>query len=74
MFGVADGLPRGVDVVFGGSRQPADDRRFRPVAWVAHFNRNPADGFQIVWRSGGEASLDDVHAQAGQVAGYFQLF
>jgi hypothetical protein len=48
MSGVLDGLPRGVDVIFGGSCQPADDRRFRPVAGVAHFNRNPADGFQIV--------------------------
>ncbi len=77
MGGALDRLPGLVDVAPTGARQPGNDRDVRlrlALGRVAHLDRDAAHGLQVVRGGGGEAGLDDVHAQAGERAGHFQLF
>jgi len=64
-----DGFPGLVDVVADGAGQPGDDGAIRR----AYFLGDALDGQQVVRAGGREARLDDVHAQAGQLPGDFQL-
>ena len=51
------------------ARQPSDDGDLaltRP-RWIAHFNRDPSDSFQVIGRGGWESRFDDIHAEARQM-------
>ncbi len=77
--GALDRLPGGVDVVVVGAGQAGDHRRRRGPAKLvdarltAHGLSDLAHRVQVARRGGREAGLDDVHTQAGQLAGDLQL-
>ena len=67
---VPHGLPGGVDVPLVASREPADDRHVAvfPDGRVPHLDGDGSHGVEVVGRGGREARLDDVDAEAGELA------
>ena len=59
-------LPGGVDVALVAAREARDDR---PLDLLA----DRADGLEVARRGGGEAGLDDVHAEVAQGARHLEL-
>src|SRR5687767_6730390 len=78
VLGALDALPCGIDVIFGATRETADDRRLGLRA--ASDRGLPAIGADVVarrevaGRSSGAPGLDDVHAEACEGAGHLELF
>ncbi len=62
-----EGLAGGVNVARDAASQAADDRAF-------DLARDGADGGEIAIADDGKAGLDDIDAQAGQLAGDLELF
>ncbi len=62
-----DRLPGGVDVARHATGQTADDRAFDLAG-------DGLDGGEIPVADDGEAGLDDIDLQAGQLPGDLQLF
>jgi hypothetical protein len=62
-----DGFAGGVDVARHAAGQAADDRAFDLAG-------DGADGGEIAVADDGKAGLDDIDAQAGQLAGDLELF
>ena len=71
-----DRFPGFIDIALHGTRQPANYRDLDLLfayRRIPDLIRDPAHGFQVIGRGGGKARFDNVHAQAGQVSGHFQL-
>mmetsp|Transcript_352 Transcript_352/g.832 ORF Transcript_352/g.832 Transcript_352/m.832 type:complete len:468 (+) Transcript_352:748-2151(+) len=70
-----DGVPRPQDVLLVRAAQPADDRHVAVLErLVADHVGDALHPLEIVGGGDGEARLDDVHAQPGEVAGDLQFF
>ena len=65
--GALDGVPGGVYVAGDGAGEGADDG-------AIYFVGDALDGLEVAGGAGGEAGFDDVHLQAGQLAGDLHLF
>lgn len=67
---VSHGFPGGVDVPLVASREPADDRHMAlfPDGRVPHLDGDGSHGVEVVGRGGREARLNDVDAEAGELA------
>jgi len=72
---VPDGLPRGVDVLLIAPREAADDGHVAvlPDGRVPDLDGDGAHGVEVVGGGGREAGLDDVDAEAGELAGHDEL-
>lgn len=67
---VAHGLPGGVNVPLVASGEATDDRHMAvfPDRRVPHLDGDGSHGVEVVGGGGREARLDDVDAQAGELA------
>ena len=72
---VPDGFPRGVDVLPVAPREAADDGHVTvlPEGRVPDLDGDGAHGVEVVGGGGREAGLDDVDAEAGELAGHDEL-
>jgi len=72
---VPDGFPRGVDVLPVAPREAADDGHVAvlPEGRVPDLDGDGAHGVQVVGGGCREAGLDDVDAEAGELAGDDEL-
>src|SRR2546426_9822896 len=61
-----DGFARGIDVLGHAPRKPANDP-------ALDFFGNAVHRGEIALADDGESSLDDIHLQAGELAGHFEL-
>ena len=70
-----DGIPRPRNILLIGPTQPRNDGDV-PVLehLVPHHIGDLFDGVEVVRTGDGEAGLDDVHAEFGKVARYFEFF
>ena len=66
-FGVADRLPRAVDVLEPRAREAGDDR-------APHRLGDRLDGLEVTVGGDREAGFDDVDPEAGELLGDLQLF
>src|SRR5690606_35618716 len=78
MLGQTHALECGLDVLFGGASQPADDgglaRRPPFEQGGAHFARDGLNGSQVVGRSRRNTCLDDVDTEPRKTARHLELF
>lgn len=67
---VAHGLPGGVDVPLVAPREAADDGHMAilPDGCVPHLDGDGSHGIKVIRRGRREARLDDVDAEAGELA------
>ena len=72
---VPDGFPRGVDVLPVAPREAADDGHVAvlPDGRVPDLDGDGAHGVEVVGGGCREAGLDDVDAEAGELAGHDEL-
>lgn len=70
LAGVAHGLPGGVDVPLVAPGEAADDGHVAvpPERRVPDLDGDGAHGVEVVGRGGREPGLDDVDAEAGELA------
>lgn len=74
-LGVADGFPSGPDVLLVAPGEAANDGHVAIVGveGVTDLEGDDLDGLEVVLGGGGEAGLDDVDAELGELAGDVEL-
>jgi len=73
-LGVLNGLPGSSNVVLVAAREAADDGNVTVVVHgISDLCRDHLDGLEVVLGGGGEAGLDDVDAEFGELARHVEL-
>jgi len=73
-LGVLNGLPGSPNVVLVAAREAADYGNVTVVVHgVSDLTRDRLDGLEVVLGGGGEAGLDDVHAEFRELARHVEL-
>jgi len=73
-LGILNGIPGSSNVVLVAARETANDWNITIVVdGVSNLLRDHLDGLEVVLGGGGEAGLDDIDAEFGELARHVEL-